>query len=897
MRTRFLTFWSALSAKHPALIVITALIITILALINAQDMKMTSRWSDLLPLKDPKVREFDNIIREFKNVSNSLIVIQGDEYSIKKFADEIAPRIRNMKDDVERIDYKIEKDFLTQHGFMLTKERYLKDMPDLYQNLNLIFLITHINDNFEKVYTGEEQSLSSKEKEDNAVLALDGIHYWLQTLEKYTCAEEIPPTSEAYQAVERLLLGDNYYISPDKHTLIMMVEPTFSVMDIDRVVSHVDTMQAIIDEALSRYPGVQAGLTGTVPLCRDEMVYSMNDLGKTSLLGLTLIVILFILSFRVITAPLLAALNLIMGILWTLGVSAFFLSSLNIMTSMFGVILIGLGIDFSIHIISVYNESRHLGNDIAESMKATFHKSGAGIITGALTTSCAFFTLMISQSRGIKEMGLILGVGIICAMLATILVLPSILILREKIIGRFRKGEIKTANVVFPFLGNLSATFQRKPIIFISIGLILTAFLLYQAVNVKFDYNYLNMEPKGIPSVTLQDSVIKAFNISSDLVLVTAESLERAREIAQNARDYRTVGLVESVTDYIPSPAQYSARLPYLQQIAQNLNQNHIPVNITVNDFPILIEELIRLNKNIYELSQMAFLGGQERVDEKCQSIIGSPGNPQSENSIIELIKKLESSDFPTLLERLNKFQSDYLPEMRRLLLQMANTDPITIDDLPQSITNRFFNEDQSKMLISIYPSGKVWDLEFLSGFTRQMERVDPHITGMPPMFLHLVNYIGRDGKISTVLALIVVFLLLLFDFRSLRMSLLGMVPLVVGATWMVGTMKLLGLELTFVNVMAIPMIVGIGIDDGVHILHRYRIEGKSKIKEVMNSTGKAVMLTSLTTMMGFGSLLIAQYRGFASLASLLVIGVAACFCATILFLPSFLGLFDRKPQ
>ena len=136
---------------------------------------------------------------------------------------------------------------------------------------------------------------------------------------------------------------------------------------------------------------------------------------------------------------------------------------------------------------------------------------------------------------------------------------------------------------------------------------------------------------------------------------------------------------------------------------------------------------------------------------------------------------------------------------------------------------------------------------------------------------------------------------LLWLDFRSLRLALLGMIPLVAGGIWMVGLLKTFGMMFTMINVMGIPLIVGIGIDDGVHIVHRYKIEGFLKTPLVLASTGKAVLVTSLTTIAGFGSLMITSYRGFISLGALLSFGVAACFLTTILFLPSIIALWKGR--
>ena len=165
----------------------------------------------------------------------------------------------------------------------------------------------------------------------------------------------------------------------------------------------------------------------------------------------------------------------------------------------------------------------------------------------------------------------------------------------------------------------------------------------------------------------------------------------------------------------------------------------------------------------------------------------------------------------------------------------------------------------------------------------------------MPLVFYVLIQIIGRDGKIAAILTIIVVLILRLWDFKKIHLAILAMVPLIIGAIWMVGTMHLLGLQLTLVNLMGLPLILGIGIDDGVHILHRYGIEGRGKIRTVFTSTGKAVMLTSLTTMLAFGSLVFATYRGLGSLGIALFIGVGTCFLTSVIILPALLGLMEKK--
>jgi len=144
-------------------------------------------------------------------------------------------------------------------------------------------------------------------------------------------------------------------------------------------------------------------------------------------------------------------------------------------------------------------------------------------------------------------------------------------------------------------------------------------------------------------------------------------------------------------------------------------------------------------------------------------------------------------------------------------------------------------------------------------------------------------------------LTILVVLLVLWADFRSLKLALMAMIPLLAGGLWMVGLLHSFGLMLTFVNVTALPMIVGIGIDDGVHMIHRYRREGYRQARRVLLSTGKAILLTTLTTMLGFGAMLGASYRGLVSLSLMLIIGVGACFLTTVLLLPPLFSLIKKK--
>ncbi len=893
MREKLLKKWAHFAATHPWRVIIGLFIVTVFALISASRIRMDMRWSDLLPMHDPMAQEFDRILKEYKSASTIHIVVQGQEHEIKQFAEAVAPQIEELTKYVDRVDYKLDIKFFAEHGFMLAKVQDLKTTKDMFKDLNLVPFLTNINDNFEEEYIGDEEALSTKEKEDEAVRSLDGLHFWLKAMDTSISQPDNVDPAFAELAVDRLLYGDPYFISHDKRVLLIAIKPTFNAMDVDKDIASTIALQNILDKILPEHPGVKAGITGMIPLQKDEMEHTTSSMKKSSVVALVLVLVLFILTFRMWSTPVLAGLNLVIAIIIAAGVVGLILGRLNLMTSMFAVILIGLGIDYSIHIISVYSERRVKDKDAVQAMEQTLVRSGTGIITGALTTAAAFFTLAISVTQGIREMGIVLGIGIICAMVTTLTGLPAILVARERFVSRVSRKPVKPQHVEFGFLENFGKSVMRRPLLYLIISVILTAFFLFQALHVKFDYDMYNIEPKGLTTIALQDTIIKAFDMSPDFAMVTTSSLEESWEIAEKAKKMPTFSMVENIGDFCPPEEKQLKRRPHVEDIRRLLQSNIKKKFLSHTNIDELIEQLERLDMNIYELSQLAFIGGQDKVDEKCKSIIGDPEKEDSESFIINLAQKIKENP-ERAIRWLNEFQKYYVPQLRTKVYNMANPELITLDNLPEHIKERYINDAGDTYLVTIYPREHIWDFEVLRRFNAQLERVSPRITGNPPMFLRLIDYIGRDGLRATILTIFIVIILLWIDFRSLRMALLGVIPLIAGGIWMMGLMETFGMMFNFLNVMGIPMIVGIGIDDGVHLLHRYKYEGLNKTPVVLKSTGKAILLTSLTTMAGFGSLLIATYRGFASLGMLLAIGVASCFLTTVLFLPSIIGLTKR---
>jgi len=946
MREKILLKLARWHSSHPWRMLLIVALLTILLAAAAGQLELSTHTSDLLPTGDEKVKQFNTIIDEFATSTSIVVVVQGKEHKIKEFADRLAPlildakdtsrneylqkdidRIRNTIDKLQekgdkeekiakleiemqnlqfqlnqkffqRVDYKIPIEFLKDHMLLLVKEDDLKNLKDVYQDPNLVGLITNINNSMEKEYVGKEESISTREEEDGAVSLLDGIQSLVLTLQKASNGDNVGD-EEIQAAAEKLLFGEPYFLSYDKEALILNAIPNFSLMERDKIMSSTKTVQSILDNLLEDFPDVEAGLSGSIAKEHDEQVSSQRSLGYTTGIAFVAIFILLIVSFRMWVAPLFAILNLVVGLIWAMGAATLLVGKLNMFTQTMSVLILGLGIDFSIHLFSVFTEKRAAGESVISAMEHTFLKSGKGILTGGVTTACAFFALVISRARGMKEMGIVMGSGLLAILLATLLFLPILFILRERLkekrLSKRKKGKsIIQRDISFRFLGHTGRWLSQHYLITILVSIAISAFLIWSAFQIQWDNDYKNMEPKGITSMLLMDVILEKFDLSMDYALVLTDNVQESYELAKKCRDLGTVAQTEDISLFLPTPEQQQKRISYVLEVRDKMLAVEAQTDLQKDALSVLINEIARLEMNIMEMQDMAFIGGQDKVDNKCKQIVGDPDNPDSKRIVQDLIQTLET-DNPKAIQGLSAFIQSFAPYFKQSVLRMCSTDAIQLEDLPESILDRYSNRTRDLFLITVYPTGSIYDGKFLNRFADDVERVSEKATGSGPLFKALLRIFGQDGRNAIILTIIVVFLLLWIDFHSPRQAIMAMIPLALGAFWMVGLMHIVGMKLSMMSVMGLPLIIGIGIDDGVHIIHRWRHEGKGKIQVVFASTGKAILLTSLTTMFAFGSLVFSIFPALGQFGSALFIGVGACFLTSVIILPGLLGLFERK--
>lgn len=574
------------------------------------------------------------------------------------------------------------------------------------------------------------------------------------------------------------------------------------------------------------------------------------------------------------------------------------------MSASFGIILLGLGIDFGIHVISGFRDGREHNLSVKDSIYHMYDKVGAGIITGGMTTAIVFFMLATTGFKAYITMGVSVGLGIVTTLFAMMVLLPALVVRfnKDHHVNPHLNGnhlpkvlEIFTAPFQFKFLGKAGEIVTKLPVsiaVIIFSG-VLTYLSIESAKNIEFEYDMMELEAEGIKSGLVQDKILDKFEMASDYSLLRANDLDECRDMVEQLKKIGNktdlIGMVDAISEFIPSESVQKSNTIIINEFRDNFEKLTIPSSFTKDDQKKLEEELIRLHQNIVEIGELSITssGENNKIIRKCDQIVGKK---DEDSHILSLANVISSADINTLSE----YQKLMSAKLKELILRMTDTEIVTLDNIPETIKERYVSPKTGKMLITVFPKGNIWDEKNLRKFDEYTRKVNDRITGTPAIMLLFMNVMGEKGRLALILGTFSIMIFLLIDFKSIKYMILALIPLAIGTTWMLGLMAIFGVKFSIMNFMALPLIIGIGIDDGVHILHRYKIEGRGSSSTVLRFTGRAILLTSLTTIFGFGSMAFASMRGMAALGQVLTFGVGSCFLSSAFVLPAILTVYEK---
>lgn len=618
-------------------------------------------------------------------------------------------------------------------------------------------------------------------------------------------------------------------------------------------------IRAVIADVNERFPSVEIGITGKPVLQADELTTSDSDMTRAATIALSIITVLFIIVFRGFRRPLLAVLAFAFAFAWTYGAAGILLGRLNLLSMVFMLVLVGVGVDYGIHIVARYAEARRRASPI-EAVKEAIRTAGLGNVFGAATSAGVFFLGMATPFGGLQELGEIAGIGLIFCVLAMCIVLPALLLLTE------RSKETTESRSSLISGGHSPAHLQQRPMALLAIAGIGTAALAIAiATSVRFEENLLTLQAEGLESVEWEHRVIENDASASWFAAAIAQDLQEVLAITQKADVVPEIGSVRSVLDLIQMP---TPKRTELQKEFQHAFDNEYARENKAN--PITSPKLQNAAKHVRALAAV------------------SP-------TLIELAQQLEilaeqladPSQEAATLASIDRARENARGAIQAM--ESGNADTLR-SALPSALRDMFI-APSGRFMVMLTPEENAWDYEHMAEFVTAIRNVDPDVTGVPITQFESMNDMRTSFILMGSLALLLVILFVWIDFRSVRDTFLVLVTLATGLIWTIGLISLMGVSLNLANFFAIPILMGIGVDSAIHMLHRAREEGNDAMD--FGSTRRAVILTALTTAIGFGMLFFASHRGLQSLGIVMAVGSLSCLLAAIVLLPALLK-FER---
>jgi len=627
----------------------------------------------------------------------------------------------------------------------------------------------------------------------------------------------------------------------------------------------IDELRRMLKQLENRHADIRFGLTGLPVMENDEMRASQQATIKASIVSLLGVACLFVAGFGGLRHPLMTVASLMIALAWSLGYLTLAVGHLNILSMSFGVILIGLGIDFGIHFLARYMHLRAARQSSREALQNTSAGVGPGIVVGGATTAIAFFTTGLTRFTGVAELGLIAGGGVLLCVVSALVVLPAFIYLAD----RNRSGQrVGRALSVRPSL----AVFERFPRLTIIVSVASTLVVATGLPSLWYDHNLLNLQPLGLESVELEERLLAETDQSVWFALSLAatpeEVLARKRQFEQLPSVQRT----EEIASLVRAGDEEKSSL--IERIAAQLAD--------LPDQPPLLR-VVRPDELV------------DRLEAVSARLDGRAGTKQVARQLRLTLARIAEAPESEALRQIARYQqrvADDLLESLDKIRAAADPEPPELRDLPPSLVDRFVGHS-GRYLLKVYSKADIWNMEELEQFVREVRSVDPQATGKPLQTYEASQEMLRSYMHAALYALLAVLMVLILDFQRLGYCLLALAPVGLGMLQMFGLLGMFGIPLNPANMIVVPLILGIGLDDGVHVIHDFR--SQSGPYRLSRSTATAVLLTSLTTMIGFGSMMIAEHQGLQSLGRVLTIGITCCLFTSLVPLPALLGLLTRK--
>jgi uncharacterized protein len=609
---------------------------------------------------------------------------------------------------------------------------------------------------------------------------------------------------------------------------------------------------------LSPENGVRVRLTGPVPLSDEEFgtLADRAELMVGAMLAAVLLTLwLAVRSFRIIACILI---TLVVGLMITMAIGLMAAHVFNIISIAFVALFVGIGVDFGIQFCVRYRAERHADDDLRPALIRAGRGVGTPLALAAAATAAGFFSFLPTSYVGVAELGLVAGVGMVVAFVLCITLLPALLMLFKP------SGEAEGVGFAFFEKVDRVMVSHRRQVMGAAaaaggIALILVTF-------VKFDFNPLDLRSAKTESVSTILDLMKDPLTSPNTIDVLASNLAAAKALSQKLSDIPSVGQAITLADFVPGDQGRKLAL---------IGDANMLLDSTINPFsvkpdPSDAEIVESLSATAASLRDVAKSGG-----------VAAP----AANRLADILTRLAHGNAALRA----RAAAAIVPGMKTMLAQMSaslQAAPVSIASMPPDMVHDWIAADGSAR-IQVFPKDTSGSNTSLTQFSKAVLQVVPTATGAPISIRESGTTIVDAFIEAGVLSFVAITLLLIVVLRRVRDVMLTIIPLVLTGLLTLGTSVAIGLQLNFANVIALPLLFGIGVAFNIYFVMAWRA---GQIDLLQSSLTRAVIFSALTTASGFGSLWLSSHPGTASMGELLMISLAWTLATTLFFQPALMG-------
>ena len=911
-RKRVLRWLAELAVRRARLVFVVAALVAVAAVVTLFTVGLrveTSRVS-LWPDDHPLQERFEEYQELFGSPFQLVVVVESDDPEQNKaVAERLAAAIGEQVPEIGELFYRVDLRALKEHALFYLPEDRLKDMAEQAKVFlgdgeaaapgssgetetvtlgGLLALFQKINEELARIEDGDTTGLGrfadqARDMSRMGAPVLDELERWVVEPGR----RDLAVVAEVGQELgtSEGLDTDGYLVADGGRMVLLMGQPRRNDDNLEYLLSFVEPVRRIVAAERAATPGVKIGITGMPAFVTEELDVAKHDLRAVTLISAVGVLLLFLLGYGSLLNTAFIFLTLGLGVVVDLAIAALAIGRVNLISSLFVAVLLGLGIDYGIQLINRFQEELRRGRSSENAVRTAVVAAGEGVLTGGVTTAVAFFTMALGEFKPLRELGIVAGAGILLILAASFVLLPALLVTRGRRaarLGKSARGGLLGGRWLLPVLPLRG---RRAAAIVVAVGLAVTAALAIPIRPITFSNDLISMLPPSAPSVQWLRRLEQTGTFTTAFNASIAGSLEEVRARAVRFDALETTSRVLSIDTFLPRDAESKA--PYVREIRRAARA--IP-ELRLETPPIDVAATRA------ELSELAgYLELDLPLTLKTQGMADLAPEVQAlavrVRQIDAAIAALPSAEAAARLGRLQ----DRLAELLNDFLSFARSDRerVTPDDLPPEVAKLFYRkgEDGPRYLLRIYPSGDINDDAFMPRFLAESREVDAQVTGYPVNYYEFALVMQADFRSAFLYAVIAILLLLALDLRRLRDVGMALVPLAMSGVCMVGAMNLIGMDYNLANIMAIPLIVGIGVAYGVYVIHRARETSPPRPRAVVRTTGKAVLFSALTTMVSFGAMSTASHRGAAGLGLTLLLGIGFCLLTAVAFLPALIRL------